>query len=115
MVFLASFLYAVGFLGNMVVPKSIDSGLQGSFFPSLIINALLLGLFAIQHSVMARSSFKKWITKIIPEPMERSNYVLLSSLLLFLLIWLWQPMRDIVWRVKSSLGVMMIWALFWLG
>ncbi len=114
-IFLASFLYAIGFVGNFLVPRSIDSGLQGSFLSSLIINAVLLGLFAVPHSVMARPWFKKKFIKVIPASMERSTYVLLSSLLLFLLYWLWQPMTDIVWHVESSLGAMILWAIFAMG
>jgi protein-S-isoprenylcysteine O-methyltransferase Ste14 len=115
LVFLASFLYAIGFVGNFGVPKSIDSGAEGSAAAALLGNALLLGLFAVQHSVMARSGFKGWWTSVVPQTVERSTYVLISSLLLFLLFWGWQPLPGVVWSVENRLGVLALEILFWSG
>ena len=114
-IFLASFLYAIGFVGNLPVPKAIDSGPSGPLGNAVLVNIVLLGLFAVQHSVMARPAFKAWWTKIVPPPVERSTYVLISSLLLFLLFWKWQTMTDVIWSVQNSAGAMALNALFWLG
>jgi protein-S-isoprenylcysteine O-methyltransferase Ste14 len=113
--FLAAFLYAIGFVGNIVVPKSIDSGAEGTFGGGLIINAVLLALFAIQHSVMARHGFKKWWTKIVPQSVERSTFVLIASLLLFLLFWQWKPMPAEVWNLENTTGALILNIFFWLG
>jgi protein-S-isoprenylcysteine O-methyltransferase Ste14 len=98
---LAVFAYAVGFIGNFGVPKAMDSGREVPLGRAVMVDALLLGVFAVQHSVMARSWFKRWLTRRIPIAAERSTYVLLSSLALILLFWKWQPIGGTVWNVRS--------------
>jgi methanethiol S-methyltransferase len=102
LIFFGTFLYAAGFIGNLVVPKSIDSGRGGPLGEALLINAGLLALFAFQHSVMARPWFKRAWTRVIPEPAERSTYVLFSSLALIVLFWRWRPMGLVIWEAHDT-------------
>lgn len=97
--FLGTFLYAVGFVSNFGVPRSIDTGMTAPLATALPINAALLSLFAVQHSIMARRGFKRWWTRIIPEPIERSNFVLSTCIVLGLLFWQWRALPDVVWEV----------------
>ncbi len=115
-VFLVAFLYAIGFVGDLLVPKSVDAPIVNIAWPrALIQDALLLLLFAVPHSVMARPGFKSWWTKFVPSPIERSTYVLKSSLLLFVLYWLWIPIPTLVWEVSLPALRVLIWGLFWIG
>jgi protein-S-isoprenylcysteine O-methyltransferase Ste14 len=114
-IFFVTFLYAVGFVGNLFVPKSMDSAPQPQFWWALIVNVLLLGVFAVQHSVMARPAFKARWTRIVPESAERSTYVLFSSLALILLFWQWQPLGGVVWDLQEPIARAALYTLFAFG
>ena len=113
--FLVVFLYMVGFLSNTYVVKSIDSGPEGPFGQALLINLALLAIWGIPHSVMARPTFKQRWTKTVPEPIERSTYVLISNLLMILLLWQWRPMPGVIWDVGAPAIRTFLWIIFGLG
>ena len=114
-VFLIAFLYAIGFVGNIIVPKSIDTGAETTMYSSIFINVILLSVFALQHSIMARPKFKEWFNSIFSQAMERSTYILLSSLALILIYWQWQPITTIVWETENTILSSIITGIFFLG
>ncbi|TXD84083.1 isoprenylcysteine carboxylmethyltransferase family protein [Subsaximicrobium wynnwilliamsii] len=115
LVFLISFLYAIAFVGDFLVPKTINSETESTGLSAIIINLSLLSIFAIQHSVMARPAFKAWWIKIIGKAAERSTYILLTSLALLLIFWKWQPINTVVWEVGNSTLAMLIFGISALG
>ena len=115
LIFLGTFLYAICFIGNFGVPRTLDGPTSGPLGISFAIDAGLLALFAVQHSVMARKWFKDWWTRLVPKPVERSTYVLFSSLALILLFTLWQPIGGVIWSVEDSTGRLLLRGLFAFG
>lgn len=115
LLFLASFVYVVGFIAGIGVPRTLDAGLQAPLMEAVVVDLLLLGLFVVPHSVMARPRFKRWWTRFVPSTIERSTYVLVSSVLLFLLCWEWRPIPDLVWHVTSPAARLALVALHWIG
>lgn len=113
--FLFTTLYAIGFFGNLIVPKTLDSGPIVSFPHALLLDLVLLGLFAVQHSVMARPAFKRWWTRYIPPSVERSTYVLFTSMLLLLLYWQWLPIPGTIWNGEHTAGGVFLQGLYWVG
>ena len=111
----ASLLYLICFVSNTVVPKTIDSAPVGGVAPAVLVDLILVGLFALQHSLMARPGFKELWTRIVTKPAERSTYVLVTALVLALLFWQWQPIPGVVWNVESAVGKGLLQGLFWLG
>jgi protein-S-isoprenylcysteine O-methyltransferase Ste14 len=114
-VFLATFLYAIAFVGDFLVPATVNKGAAAPLMTALLVNVVLLGVFAVQHSLMARPVFKRWWTKMVPAPIERSTYVLFTNAALILLYWQWRPILTPVWTVTDPLAVNVIWGVFWLG
>jgi protein-S-isoprenylcysteine O-methyltransferase Ste14 len=115
LIFLGTFLYAIGFIGTFGVPTTLDGEPEGPLGVALAVDVGLLGLFAVQHSVMARKWFKDWWTRVVPRPLERSTYVLLSSLALILLFWQWQPLGGVVWSIEEPFGRLVLRGLFAFG
>jgi protein-S-isoprenylcysteine O-methyltransferase Ste14 len=114
-IFFLTFLYAIGFVGDIVVPKTLDGTATTTFVVALLVNTGLLGLFAVQHSVMARPAFKRWWTQYVPKPVERSTYTLFSSIALIALFVLWQPMGGVVWQVNDPVAQGILYAGFGFG
>ena len=115
LIFFGTFLYALAFVGNFGVPTALDGRPRGPIAQAFVIDVILLTVFAVQHSVMARKWFKEWWTRIVPKPLERSTYVLFSSLALILLLWQWRPLGGGVWSIEDPFGRILLRALFFFG
>jgi methanethiol S-methyltransferase len=110
-IFLGTFLYAIGFVSNVIVPTSLDAVPTAPLGHALLVNTLLLGLFAVQHSGMARQGFKRAWTRVVPPPVERSTYVLFASVALLLMFWLWEPMGGVMWQVENETARLVLLAI----
>jgi protein-S-isoprenylcysteine O-methyltransferase Ste14 len=108
-------LYLVGFVGGILVPRTVDHGIAAPIGQAIVVNAALVALFGVQHSVMARPWFKRWWTRFVPASIERSTYVWLSNAVLVLLYWQWRTMPTVIWQVDVPAGRQAVWVLFWLG
>ncbi len=115
LLFLGVFVYTIGFLANAVVPRGIDDGAVGPLWIAALANAGLLGAFAVQHTVMARPAFKRWLTRSVPASIERSTFVLAASLVLVAVVWLWQPMPETVWTVETGWLRVVLWVIYLFG
>jgi methanethiol S-methyltransferase len=115
LLFVAVFLYLICFVGGFVVPRTVDHAIAAPLVEAIVVNVLLLGLFGVQHSVMARQGFKRWWTRFVPPSIERSTYVWLSNAALVLLYWQWRAMPAVVWHVQQPAARTVVWGLFWLG
>ncbi len=115
LIFLATFAYMIAFTGNLFIVRSIDADSTLPSMQALATDLGLIALFGVQHTVMAQEAFKKWWTRIVPQPMERSTFVLTSSGLLLLLAWQWQPMPGTIWQIENPIGRVALQALFWIG
>jgi len=113
--FFAVILYSIGFVAGVVVPKDIDGGTAGELVPSLVINGLMLSVFVVQHTIMARPRFKLWLAKLLPIAVERSIFVLLSSVILAGTYWLWRPLPEVVWSVENAMAVNVIYGIAAIG
>jgi methanethiol S-methyltransferase len=114
-IFFITFLYAIGFVENLVVPTTIDAGTAAPLLEAVVVNLLLLTVFAVQHSVMARKEFKQWWTQFVPASVERSTYVLFASLALALLLWQWRPIPDVVWQIANPQLALAVTCLSFIG
>ena len=115
LVFLGVLVYTIGFIGDFLVPKSLDTGATGPVWSAIAVDLGLIALFGLQHSIMARRGFKDRWTRLVPEPIERSTYVLAASLVLVLLFWLWRPLPAVVWELEASWAVWLLWGIYALG
>lgn len=115
LIFVVAALLAMGFFGDLIIPKTIDTGPRVSSGQAFFVDGILLGLFALQHSLMARPFFKRWWTSIIPQSIERSTYVLFASLLLLLLYWQWLPISDVIWDTENTVGGILLGSMYFAG